>query len=98
MEIGVAALPSVPVVKIAEGKAPVSVGLKAKGVIVSGANSSKNMFSVLQTTLDGDGTGGDPSSLLPTEDEFADGITKGLDPIVVPVVQKGRARKKKQFF
>ncbi|KAF7154743.1 hypothetical protein RHSIM_Rhsim01G0053400 [Rhododendron simsii] len=47
VEIDVAAMPSVPVVKFAEGKAPGSVGLKAKGVIVSGATSSQNMFSVL---------------------------------------------------
>ncbi|KAF7113433.1 hypothetical protein RHSIM_RhsimUnG0127000 [Rhododendron simsii] len=97
VEIDVAAMPSVPVVKFAEGKAPGSVGLKAKGVIVSGANSSRNMFSVLQSTLDGDGTGGETSSLRPTEDEFAAGIIKGLDPIEVPAVQKGRVRKKKQF-
>lgn len=57
----------------------------------------ENMFSVLQSAVDGNVTDGDPSSLLPTEDEFADGMIKGLDPIEVPAPKKGRGRNKKQL-
>ncbi|KAI8559361.1 hypothetical protein RHMOL_Rhmol04G0167200 [Rhododendron molle] len=89
-------LPSVPVVELARGKAQSPVGLKTRGGSGSGASSSQNMFSVLQSAVEGNVTDGDPSSLLPTEDEFADGMIKGLDPMEVPAPKKGRGRNKKQ--
>ncbi|KAG5560701.1 hypothetical protein RHGRI_003888 [Rhododendron griersonianum] len=55
-------------------------------VVESGSTDMPRVPMVELSAVDGSVTDGDPSSLLPTEDEFADGMIKGLDPIVLATI------------